>query len=121
MDYEISISKSKKFIIVNYMVDLTRELGAKIAEETDAVSKKNNIHNLLNDLRNVKNFDDVKTNFDFVKEIIPEQKELQFTKIAQLLSRNEHSHASVTAFLIASGFNVREFLEEEKAIKWLEE
>ena len=121
MEYDIKISDSKKYLIVKFQVNVTAELSGKSSVEAENLGKEHNINRMLFDVRNVRNIDSAKPNFDFVFSTLPKPEEHWFKKVASLADPHDISHSFAAAFLLSRGFNIKEFFKETEAHTWLEQ
>lgn len=120
MEYCIKVSDSKKYIILKMFVDVTTKLSVRTAIDVDQFAKAYNIDLLLCDVRNVRNIDTVKPTFEYSSNyLMPPGKNL-FRKVANLINPHDTSHSYVTAFMQSKGHDIKEFIDEAAAIKWLE-
>ena len=120
MDYEIKIAESKKYLIVKVFVDLTADIAKTTVFESNIVGMETRIDRLLFDVRGSRNVEEIKSNFKFATETFAKPEEHWFKQVANLTDPHDHSHSSAIAFMIAKGYNVKEFFIEKDAIDWLE-
>lgn len=120
MEYCIKVSDSKKYIILKICVDVTAELTVRTAKDADQFAKAHNINLLLNDVRSVRNIDPVKPTFDYSSNYLLPPEKNPFLKVANLINPHDTSHSYVTAFMQSKGHNIKEFIDETAAVKWLE-
>lgn len=119
MEYELKMSDSRDYAILDVRSDLTFHLSVKIADEIIRLGENAKVNKLLYDLSKVKNLEQVKPNFEIAFRKMPDPGNFKFKKTAFLVNVRDNSHEYFIGFLHARGFNLREFYDEKEAVNWL--
>jgi hypothetical protein len=121
MDIETHLSESKKYIVCRAFTPITEELTIRMTEEVAKIAKATGIKNRLIDIRGMKNMMSITVNYDLAYQNMEAMQIERSTKVASLQSLGDTSHEFVCNAIRNSGFNLRIFTDEAKAIAWLEE
>lgn len=121
MDYKISISENRNYIILQYLVPMTTKVALDSGPEMMRLAIENNISNVLFDLRESPNVQSPTGNYFFANQDIKKFNFPRNTRSAFLVRSDDHSHDFITTAFFNAGYIVAQFTSEEKAIKWLNE
>ncbi|MBN2738399.1 MAG: hypothetical protein JXR70_15560 [Spirochaetales bacterium] len=120
MNYTISISDDKKYIILKNTGKITSENVKQRIIEAHQVGEKYNLHCYLMDLVEANNTDTIVNNYDFAYKDMKENKGINmFACVAFLVAENDHSHDFIETVLINAGYDIKLFRSKEKAIQYL--
>jgi hypothetical protein len=121
MSYEISIAKSKKYIVCRVRQAVTAELSRQFSIDVERLGRERNILRYLFDVRGYPNIEKLHKTYTYTYE---EMRDLNFARsarVAILVSPDDQSHDFIETVNRNAGYNVRVFREEDAAISWLEE
>ncbi len=119
MDYKISISENRNYIILKYLVPMTTKVAIESGPEMMRLAIENNISKFLFDMRKSQNVQSPSGNYFFANEDIQKFNFPRNTRSAFLVSPDDHSHDFITTAFLNAGYIVAQFSSEEEAIKWL--
>ena len=121
MRYSISISKTRKYVLVMVNGNINRELALKYTVESHIVGNENKIEKILLDLRNAKNIETVTDNFEFANKDLRSATVInKSAKIAMYVSENDHSHDFVETVSRNNGHNVKICRTEEEVLDFFD-
>jgi hypothetical protein len=121
MKYKIFKSENNRYIVVQVVEPMSRDLAIEIAIEVDKKRKEFNIKNLLYDMRSSKNVESITTNYFFAYEDLKKINIDKSMRVAILANPSDDSHDFVGTAIRNAGYNVCLFKEERLAVGWLEE
>jgi hypothetical protein len=121
MDIETYLSESGKYIVCRAHVPITEELTIRMTAEVAKIAKATGVKDRLIDVRGVQNMMPISVNYDLAYTNMEAMQIERSTKVASLQSPGDTSHEFVCNAIRNSGFNLRIFTDEAKAISWLEE
>ena len=119
MDYKISLSENRDYIILQYLVPMTTKVSLESGPEIMRLAIENNISKFLFDMRDSKNIQSPSGNYYFANQYIQKFNFPRNTRSAFLVSPDDHSHDFITTAFLNAGYIVAQFTSEEEAIKWL--
>jgi hypothetical protein len=119
--FEISASKSGKYVYCRVLVPITAEIARQMALEVQQFGDQLGIKSRLIDVRGVRNVSSVSKNYDFGYDVLEEQGVARAAKGAVLVSPGDDSHDFALLVIRNSGFNSRTFTDEAAAVAWLED
>lgn len=119
MDYKISISENRNYIILQYLVPMTTKVAIESGPEMMRLAIENNVSKFLFDMRKSQNVQSPSGNYFFANEDIQKFNFPRNTRSAFLVSSDDHSHDFITTAFLNAGYIVAQFSSEEEAIKWL--
>ncbi len=121
MKFEISLAESGKYVRCQVFEPVTTEFALEFGKAAAQLSQSHGVSRQLYDVRGVKNISSVHHNYDFAyKDMV--NLELDFNnRAAILIDPADRSHDFVEVVSRNAGYNVRVFVDEQKAIEWLEE
>lgn len=120
MDYDISVSKNEKYILVKVNKPMTNNLGRRCGADATELGKSKNIKCYLFDLRGAPNIENVMNNYEFAYRDMDNFHFPRGTRSALLTDPDDKSHDFMETVFRNAGFNVRLFTCENSAIAWLE-
>ncbi len=121
MKFEISLAETGKYVRCTVYEPVTTEFALEFGKAAAEASQQRGISRQLYDVRAVRNVSSVYHNYDFAyKDMV--NLELEFdNRAAILVDPADRSHDFIEVVSRNAGYNVRVFIDEQKAIEWLEE
>lgn len=121
MKYVISLADSGKYVICKVCEPVTTRFAIEFGKATVDFARACGINRQLYDCRNVRNVDSVYHNYDFAYKDA-EQLDLSYAnRAAILVDPTDRSHDFVEITMRNAGYDIKVFIDEEKAAAWLEE
>ena len=121
MEYKISLSDDRKYILVLVSGSVNRLNTMEYVIESHKLGLKEGIKSFLIDLRNARNVDSIGNNYNFVNEDLQSESLVdKSAKIALLVEKNDHSHDFIETVAINSGNVLRLFRDEKEALQYLD-
>ncbi len=103
MNYEITVSKDGKYIILKVVGPISRQLAVKYNLEAHALGKQKGIDRFLLDFTECRNTDTVLRNYKYVYEDMQNPNINQKARTALLVNPNDHSHDFIEALFRNAG------------------
>jgi hypothetical protein len=119
MDYKISISENRNYIILQYFVPMTTKVALESGPEMMRLAIENKILNFLFDMRKSQNVQSSGENYYFANRDNQSFGFPRNTRSAFLVRPDDDSHDFITTAFLNAGYMVAQFTTEEEAIKWL--
>jgi len=119
--FKISAAESGKYVICEVFEAVTSEFALEFGKATVEASREHGVTRQLYDVRQVRNINSVFHNYDFAYKDMVNLELEHDNRAAILVDSTDRSHDFVEIVSRNAGFNVRVFVEEERAIAWLEE
>lgn len=120
MHYTITPSDKGDYIITEVHGDMDRELGLRLAHESQALGDQLGIHKFLIDVTDSINVDSVLDQYRFANVDLTESEELDhYSKIAVLVSPEDHSHDFIETVVRNIGINFKLFRNRQEALSFL--
>ncbi len=121
MKFKISLAESGKYVICEVFEAVDSKFALEFGKAAAEASHEHGVTLQLYDVRRVRNVNSVHHNYDFAyKDMV--NLELEFdNRAAILVDPEDRTHDFVEIVSRNAGYNVRVFIEEERAIAWLEE
>jgi len=120
MEYMISPSEDRNYIILKVRADMTSELAIKQNLEAHALGDELGITRYLVDATESKNIDSINDTYRFANEEMQVSSGINKSAIvAILVSPEDDSHDFVETVMRNAGLNVRLFRDRELAIRYL--
>jgi hypothetical protein len=121
MDYEVSVSKNEKFVIIDAKAPMTVDLSRRCGIDAHELARKKEIKRFLFDLRGAPNIETVLHNYEFAYQDMQEHGFSRSIRSALLTDPGDSSHDFMETLLLNAGYPVKKFSSEEDAVSWLEE
>ncbi len=121
MEYSVSLSPDRKYIIVFVEGPMTTEIALIVGKEAVILAEENNIECYLYDLRKSRNIQSGFKNYEFGYKDVGIAGFSKDSCIALLTDPGDHSHDLIETVMINNGFNVKIFNDEKSAVDWLNE
>ncbi len=121
MSYAVTLSESRRFLVITVEGSITVELARSFAREASRVSGDSGINRFLFDVREASNVDSVIANYRFAYEDMPALGLSRSARSAILTREDDRSHEFVELAAQNAGYLVRLFSERGAAVAWLEE
>lgn len=120
MNYTITPSANGKLIITEVHGEMNRQLGLKLARESQELGDQLDIRKHLVDVTDSVNVDDVLDQYRFANTDITESQELNHrVQIAVLASPDDHSHDFIETVMRNVGINFKLFRDRQQALHFL--
>ncbi|MBN2038943.1 MAG: hypothetical protein JW864_02810 [Spirochaetes bacterium] len=119
MNYEIMIPESKKFILCRIKKPVTIDFSREFMLETEQAGIRHNISHFLFDARNCRNVEKIHKTYRFIHEEMNELGLRRSSRVAILVSTDDDSHDFVEVVCKNTGYNVKLFTDQNKAVRWL--
>jgi hypothetical protein len=119
MDYKISISEDRNYIILQYYVPMTTKVALESGPEMMRLAIENYILKFLFDMRKSQNVQSAGENYFFANRDNQTFGFPRNTRSAFLVRPDDDSHDFITTAFLNAGYRVAQFTHEEEAIKWL--
>lgn len=120
MNYTITPSDSGDYIITKVHGEIDRTFGLHLAIESQAHGDKVNIRKFLIDVTESVNVDSVIDQYRFANSDLTESNELDhYSRIAVLVSPDDHSHDFIETVVRNVGINLRLFRNRQEALSFL--
>lgn len=121
MNYTISLSQNKKYILIKVIGLVNRINAMKYTIESHKLGADKGILHFLVDLVDARNEESIAENYDFAYTDLREQPVInRKAKVAMLVEKNDHSHDFMETLSVNSGHNVRLFRDEKSALSFLD-
>jgi len=120
MEYTITLSSDRKFIVENIKGVISREIAMHVNLEAHALGKRLGITRYLIDVTEARNIDKNMDTYEFAYEDMRQAAGIDmFARVAILVSLGDHSHDFVETVLRNAGLNVRLFTNLDEATRYL--
>ena len=119
MEFKLTISKNRKYLIIDVFNTITEELQRRFVEEGVETMKKNNIKNVLVDVNRVPNTANV---YEKYKLAYYETDRLGYPrdgKIAVFVNPGDNSHDFIETAFRNAGYQCSIFKDKNSAVEWL--
>ena len=121
MSYELSIPKSRKYILCRVKKPITADLSREILIEVKQFGEKHNLMNYLFDSRGFRNIEKAHRMYKYAYEDLKTLEANRTARAAILVNPDDNSYNFSEVVLRNAGYNVKLFRDEDMAIKWLKE
>ena len=121
MDYEISISEHRSYIIIKFYAAMTTSVACRCGREIVRLAAEHNINRFLFDVTQSTNIQSVTDNYYFAYSDIEDFSFPKASRSAFLVSAGDRSHDFITTAFLNAGYLVKLFSDKEEAVTWLEE
>lgn len=120
MEYQITLSEDRKYIVITVRGDINRHSAIQINREAHAMGRKIGVNRYLMDVRESRNTDSVIDQYEFAYRDMQCSTEVdRFARVAMLVSSEDHSHDFIATVCVNSGLNVAQFTDLQQAIRFL--
>ena len=121
MDYEISLSDDKSFVIVHVKKPLSPDIALIFTKESAEFASKHNIKNYLIDMRDIeKHTWSVWETYQFAQELKKYGRQ-HLDKVAVLVRPNDKTFSFIETTTVNQGFNTKIFTNLDDTIAWFGE
>ncbi len=121
MHYTITPSAKGDYIVTEVHGDMDRSVGLRLALESKALGDQLNVHKYLYDVTDSVNVDSVLDQYRYANVDLTESEELDYySKIAVLVSPDDHSHDFIETAVRNVGINFKLFRNRQEALSFLD-
>ena len=121
MKYDLSVSESGAYILVRVKEPMTRTLACQIAIDLISLSSQEGITRYLYDVRTAPNVESVVDNYEFANKDMKSVHATRKAHAAILVAPGDRSHDFTETVMRNAGYDVRLFVDDSEAVRWLEE
>jgi hypothetical protein len=121
MKFKVSLADSGKYAICKVFEPVTTVFALEFGKATVNFSHAHGLNRQLYDCRLVRNIDSVYHNYDFAYKDMVKLELEHDNRAAILVDVTDRSHDFIQIVSRNAGYNVKVFVDEDKAIAWLEE
>lgn len=121
MRFKISLAESGKFVICQVLEPVTTEFALEFGKATANFSHEHGLRRQLYDCRSERNVDSVYHNYDFAYKDMVNLELEHNNRAAILVDFTDRSHDFVEIVSRNAGYNVKVFIDHERAVALLEE
>jgi hypothetical protein len=119
--FKISLAESGRYVICEVFEAVTSEFALEFGKAAVEASHDHGVTRQLYDVRCVRNTNSVFHNYDFAYKDMVNLELEHDNRAAILVDPTDRSHDFVEIVSRNAGYKVRVFIEEERAIAWLED
>ena len=120
MEYSLSLSDNKDYVVLTGIGDLTTEKSMAINEEAHIFGKSHGINKFFVDFTKCRNIDSVINNYEFAYNDMPNNEIIdKYAVVAVLVDPNDNSHNFIEVVTSNSGLLMKLFRNKEEAIEYL--
>jgi hypothetical protein len=121
MEYSVTMSESKKYVMIRVMVPVTRDIALRFTRDAKAMAEMGGtrIDRFLFDMSKAHNIAGVGSNYDFAYSDMAKLEVDRSARSAVLVGPTDSTHDFPELVLRNAGYNVRVFTNEEEAVAWL--
>jgi hypothetical protein len=119
VDYEISVSNDKSFVMVRVHKPITRHLVLEFNRKMVMQAKKHGINRFLFDVRQSVNVETTLGNYMIAYEDAEKVEFVRSSRFAVVHDPSDRSHDFIMTVAKNAGYNLALFTEEQGAIEWL--
>lgn len=120
MKYKIHAAPSGKYVVCEVFEPVTTEFALEFGKATVDESHRLGLNRQLYDVRTVRNISSVYHNYDFAYKDMEVLELESDNRAAILVAPTDRTHDFVEVVSRNAGYNVKVFIDEKKAIEWLE-
>lgn len=120
MDYTITPSADRLYIILKIKGNINREIAMPLNLEAHALGKKLHVSRYMVDVTEARNTDTVVGNYNFAYSDMQKMEGIdKRARVATLVSPDDHSHDFIETVSRNAGLNVKIFTDADEAKQWL--
>ena len=119
MNFKITISENRKYIIGKVYGKLNKEIAQQLAKEYAKIIDSTGIKRILNDVRSSSNDMGTLNNYEYAYSVVNSLCLPRSIRAAIVSSEDDDSHDFQETVARNAGFNVKVFHSIEQAAKWL--
>ncbi|KAB2922569.1 MAG: hypothetical protein F9K22_11335 [Bacteroidetes bacterium] len=119
MQYSLSVSGDRRFVITTVHVNMTRELAKTIVADSQSLGRAHGLRCYLQDLTGSRNEESVFQAYSFAHEDMSLSHVDRGAVVAVLVQPEDHSHDFVELVCRNAGLNMRLFRDRESAERYL--
>ena len=120
MSFKISLAESGKYVICKVLEPVTTEFALEFGKAAVDFSHQHGVSRQLYDCRSVRNINTVYHNYDFAYKDMVDLELEHDNRAAILVDPADRSHDFVEIVSRNAGYNVRIFVDIDRAVAWLE-
>jgi hypothetical protein len=121
MRFEVSLAKSGKYVVCKVLEPVTTEFALEFGKATVDFSHEYQLQRQLYDCRSVRNVNSVYHNYEFAYKDMVNLELEHDNRAAILVDFADRSHDFVEIVSRNAGYNVKVFVDHDRAVNWLEE
>jgi hypothetical protein len=120
VDYQVSLSSSKRHILIKVLVPMTSAIGVRCGTEAIRLGAEKKVNGYLFDLRDSPNVQTVVENYEFAHREIADFGFPRNARSAFLVRPGDRSHDFINTAFFNAGYVTQLFTDEAAAVSWLE-
>lgn len=119
MNFTVTLSDDKTYIIVRTFTATTHELRREYIKQGVALANKSGVNRFLVDVRQSPSSTNIIEDYQTAYELAPAAGLNYGARIAALISSGDASRQFMETVAVNAGYSVAQFTSESEAIKWL--